>query len=334
MTAADIRRIARAALGALFCALLALPLPAQTLEEVAARDPLSSATLFDPSAVPEPEAPAAVVLPSGDVQVSFGGLRVFFINVGQGDATYFELPDGSNALIDGGPTISALRRFLTERGVQRLSHVVLTHPHSDHYNGLKYAFDSLQVDHFYDTRMDNSSASGDETVRAKAAAELGCTTAYPAPGDALSWSAGVQVRVLSSCPSPVRSGGDGSSVNNCSIVLKIAYGGNSLLLTGDAETEVEARLVSQYGTALHAQVLKVGHHGSARSSTKEFLAFVRPQRAYISVGKNSYGHPTTDALTRLAAVGAQVLRTDQNGTLVWDPSTGSNFLSAAFPSKN
>ncbi|GEM_PF-2656804 len=243
------------------------------------------------------------------------GLSVYFVSVGQGDAIYVEFPDGKNALIDGGPSSSSsgpLALFLRERGISSIDHVVLTHPHSDHYKGLQHVFANYTVGAFYDTRVDNSSATGDNAVRAKAE-ELGVTTVYPAPGEVLDWSAGVEVKVLSSCHEPFASK-NSETLNNCSIVVRLEYGGASLLFTGDAGEDVEARLVKEYGAGLRSDILKVGHHGSRYSSTSPFLAAVRPARAYIEVGSNNYGHPHPEAVSRLLEAGAEIFRTDLSGT--------------------
>ena len=98
-------------------------------------------------------------------------------------------------------------------------------------------------------------------------------------------------------------------------MLKAAAEGLSVLLTGDAETGAEASMTAAFGPELKADVLKVGHHGSARSSSAAFLQAVRPRWAVIEVGRNNYGHPTQNALARLQEAGASVDRTDQDGTV-------------------
>lgn len=244
------------------------------------------------------------------------GLNVYFLNVGQGDAIYLELPGGQTTLIDGGPSASAtgsLAQFLTEKKVTKIDHVVLTHPHSDHYTGLQYVFSNIQVGDFYDTRMDNKNATADNALRDQVKS-LNIPTFYPAPDDHLNWGGdGLDIKVFNSCPEPVESSSS-NDINNCSITLKVSYKNTSLLLTGDTQNDAETRLVERYGAELKADVLKVGHHGSKYSSTDLFLGAVRPTRAYIEVGKNNYGHPTQAALDRLLRSGAKVFRTDLDGT--------------------
>lgn len=268
------------------------------------------------AAAPAVEIPLAPVPQDATLYAAGPGLNVYFLNVGQGDAIYMELPGGRNALIDGGPSGSAtggLAKFLAAKKVSKIDHVVLTHPHSDHYNGLQYVFSNIAVENFYDTRLDNKGAAADNTLRDQVRA-LGVNTVYPAPGDRLDWSApGVEIKVFNSCP--VESASKTSKViNNCSIMFKLSYNGSSMLFTGDTEGETEEALAAKYGAELRADVLKVGHHGSKYSSTNAFLKAVQPARAYIEVGKNNYGHPTQDALGRLLGSGAKVFRTDLDDT--------------------
>lgn len=253
------------------------------------------------------------------------GLSVYFVHVGQGDAMYIEFPDGKNALVDGGPSSSPgspLALFLKQRGISRIDHVMLTHPHADHYKGLQYVFSNYTVGTFYDTRVDNTGAAGDEAVRARAA-ELGVPSVYPAPGDTLNWSSAAEIKVLNACHEPLASK-NSEVVNNCSIVMRMTSGGGSALFTGDAGEKVERRLVERFGPGLRSEVLKVGHHGSRYSSTAAFLDAVRPAYSYIPVGKNNYGHPHSEALGRLAGAGSGIFRTDLSGTqeFVLDRSNG------------
>jgi len=291
---------------------------AQGIEEL--RDSGALGLSLTPAAASETPAvgAGAKASPAGAKAASSRPLNVYFVNVGQGDAEYIELPNGQTALIDGGPSKKRLAAFLQQHGVTRIDHVVLTHPHADHFKGLNYVFDSLEVGHFYDTRIDNSGSKGDNTLREKAADKAGCSTSYPRPGESLDWGQGVQVKVFNSCPDPVDSGeglDGGAEINNCSITLKVSVEGHSVLFPGDAQSQAEAKMVAAFGNELQADVLKVPHHGSSESSSDVFLAKVKPKKAVLEVGKNGYGLPTDSALARLQTAGAVVLRTDVGGTL-------------------
>ncbi|MFC1678749.1 ComEC/Rec2 family competence protein [Elusimicrobiota bacterium] len=260
---------------------------------------------------------------------SAAGLHVYFVDVGQGDAEYIVLPNGENVLIDGGPSGARIAAFLEQMGVSEIEHVVLTHPHSDHYQGLNHVFDELQVNNFYDTGIDNMGAAGDNALRRKAAEEPDCTIHYPAPAETLDWGSGVGARVLSSCPQSAEVSGDtagGIVVNNCSMVIRLSAPGFSVLFTGDIQERTEELLIEYYGSGLASDILKVPHHGSEESATPEFLALVRPTYAVIEVGRNSYGLPTQVALDRLAEVGAKVYRTDVDGSLLFRDKPSSLYV--------
>ncbi|MCB4792159.1 MAG: MBL fold metallo-hydrolase [Elusimicrobia bacterium] len=255
---------------------------------------------------------------------AFADMTVYFIDVGQGDSEFIVLPNSKTVLIDGGPSSSNssnLATFLNSKNITTIDYIVLTHPHDDHHKGLQWVFDNCQVNNFYDTKMNNSGATGDETTRAKAASEPGCTIVYPTANDLLVWDSSVTVKVLYACPNATSSS-DGTTINQNSIVLKMTYNGESILFAGDIDTNVEATLVSTYGNNLSAKVLKVPHHGSAYGSSTAFLDKVKPTRAYIEVGaNNSYGHPDSGTVGRLQTAGAIVYRTDTAGTMSYTISS-------------
>lgn len=244
-------------------------------------------------------------------------LNVYYIDVGQGDSTYIELPNGHNVLIDGGPSGEPVYKFLKGKGVTAIDHVVLTHPHSDHYRGLKKVFASFDVKNYYDSRAENVDAKGDNNLRELADAEPACRTHYPEVGDKLDWDPRVTVKVLNTCSDPVQLKYN-DDVNNCSIVLRFFYNGTGLLFTGDAESAIENAMMRVFKSGLQSYALKVGHHGSRYSSTDKFLERVQPKVALISAGvDNVYGHPHKEALDRIASTGAQIyFTTGRTQTLV------------------
>jgi len=273
-----------------------------------------------PPETPVPPPPSA----ADAVTSSTGALHAYFIAVGQGDSEYIELPNGRNVLIDGGPNPTApLAQFLSQKNVTRIDYVVLTHPHSDHYAGLKYVFNKLQVANFYDTREVNSGANGIKVLRDKISA-MGVNVVYPAAGDTLDWDPGeVRVKVLNSC-SDAGASNAGSVLNDCSIVLKVTYQNASILYTGDMQADEEAKLVATYGSELQAEVLKVGHHGSNTATSAAFLDAVKPKVAYIEVAKdNAFHFPSPQALSNLEAAGAAAYCTDLGGTQEYTIDSGT-----------
>jgi competence protein ComEC len=192
--------------------------------------------------------------------------------------------------------------------------VVLSHPHPDHFGGLLAVLRSVSVGEIWDTG--HASPQGAGPVYAefrREAASRGIRIRGPSElcGSPLSFGAAT-VRVLAPCPGPV----SGWSANDNSFVLRVELGTRSFLLTGDAEHEAEARLVSSMPGALRADVLKTGHHGSRTSTTAEFLAAVAPRVATISCGtRNRFGHPAPAVMARLFEAGTRALRTDRDGAI-------------------
>jgi competence protein ComEC len=239
-------------------------------------------------------------------------LRVAFLDVGQGDAIYIETPGGMQMLIDGGPAGSVL---LSELGRQMpfwdrsLDLVVLTHPDSDHVDGLISALAH------YEVRAVVSREPLEQSERAvaweRALADEGAQTIRGESGTHMALNDGVALDVLYPGPEPIN--GAQTSTNNDSVVIRLTYGDVAVLLPGDIEAPVEEAL-ARSGVNLASTVLKVPHHGGKSSTSQVFLDAVGPQIAVISVGEdNSFGHPSSEVLERLE--GQLVYRTDENGTV-------------------
>ena len=249
--------------------------------------------------------------PSDDVsEILFESLlKVHYINVGQGDSSFVELPTGETILIDAGIPSQGyvVTNYIKGLGYNDIDYVVATHPHNDHIGGLPTVLESFEVGKFY---MPNKEHTSNIFMTMLNAVQLnGCRAVYAKSGLSVVDEGNLKVNFVA----PVSSGY--SDLNNYSAVLRISFGKSSFLFTGDAEDVVESELISS-GQNIKADVLKVGHHGSGYSSTSAFLKKVNPKYAIISVGKNSYGHPNVDAMTRIATAGAEVYRTDEVGTII------------------
>jgi competence protein ComEC len=242
-----------------------------------------------------------------------GKLRVLFLDVGQGDATLIETPDGRRVLVDGGP--GGPGRFdvgervvapvLWNRPALRLDVVALTHADVDHAGGLAAIVRRFGVREFWETGRWAPPAEGTRLALHRA----GTLRRALRAGDRI-WLGEAAFTVLNP------DGPGRASLNDDSLVLRLDWRRVSLLLTGDLGADGEARLTRQ-GAPLHAALLKVGHHGSRSSSTAPFLEAVGPAIAVISVGaRNPFRHPAPEAIRRLEAAGARVYRTDRDGAVI------------------
>lgn len=240
------------------------------------------------------------------------GLTLRVIDVGQAQSLL--LTCGEDAiLVDageyaaGGKVLAALSRA----GVRNLSAAIVTHPHSDHYGGMRTVLEKTPTAAFYTAAVPENQLPTTQSYEKllSTLSEQAIPAAYLFAGDTLPLG-DAAVTVLS----PAR-GATWENINNYSLVLRVTYGNAAFLLMGDAEAEVEETLLAAK-TELAADVLVVGHHGSATSSSEKFLKAVAPRYAILSVGEdNSYNLPNTGVLTRLKEQGAALYRTDLQGTV-------------------
>lgn len=238
-------------------------------------------------------------------------LRVWALDVGQGDAFFIQFPDGTRWLIDGGPDDSVLVKLgsILPPWDRSLDAILLTHPDADHITGLVSVLDRYRVSVVYETgaraHTPPAQAFVDRLTREGADHELLQT------GDRLE-IAGVNLTVL--WPDESQEGIYPEERNNLSINLLIEYGGTRMLLTGDAEASVEEMVGPRAGDI---DILKVGHHGSLTSTSWSFLEHTKPEIALISSGRdNPYGHPHPVIVERLFEHGTAVYRTDLHGDLL------------------
>ena len=239
-----------------------------------------------------------------------GYLEVHSIDVGQADCVLIEC-NGEFILIDGGNVADSqlVVSYLQQHGVEELLAVVCTHPHEDHVGGLAGVLAVFRTYHVYAPTRTYSSKCFDDFAHYTDQQDLEIT--IPQPGDYLSFG-GATLTILG----PVESYAD---PNNTSIVVRIDYGTTSFLFTGDMETQAENDMLEHWGEDYdwHADVLKVGHHGSETSTGYRFLREVMPTYGIISVGEgNSYGHPHEEPLSRLNQAGVTLYRTDKLGTIL------------------
>jgi beta-lactamase superfamily II metal-dependent hydrolase len=231
--------------------------------------------------------------------------KVHFIDVGQADSIYIQLPNHNDILIDGGNVDDgpAVVDYLKAQGVDDIELMVATHPHEDHIGGLSDVLNAFRVDEIMDSGKDASTKT--YSIYAATAKAEGCT--WVADNYQTFTYGKVSLQILT---------GDqdwGDEINDYSVVCRLDTGDIEFLFMGDAETPVEQTLTG----SLEAEILKVGHHGSSSSSSPEFLKQVNPKAAVICCGAgNTYRHPHQETLDNLGKIGAAVYRTDLNGNIV------------------
>lgn len=233
-------------------------------------------------------------------------MRVHFIDVGQADSTFIELSNGQTMLIDAGESHNATTviNYIKDREYSSIDYVIATHPHDDHIGGMPDVLSSFTIGKMYmpkqvhttntfDNLLDAIENNGIELYTAKAGVNI--------VKDGI-----IEIDILAPFADSY------SNINNSSAVVRIKFGETVMLFTGDAEHVIENQLLD---AGVDADVLKVGHHGAASSSSQSFIKEVSPKVAVISSG-GEYGHPHSETLAILNDVGADIYRTDEQGTII------------------
>lgn len=253
-------------------------------------------------------------------------LRITVLDVGQADAIVVQTPRGHALLVDAGGRLERgpqsdassaeaigtriVVPFLLRHGVHAIDAIVLSHPHGDHAGGVAPVLRALRVGELADGGQRYGGHAYHDAL--DVAHVEGVPIDEPRVGATWHTDDGVAFDFVG--PSLPFIGGR-NAINDNSIAFVLQYRNFRMLFTGDAGADAEARFLRE-GVDLHADVLKVGHHGSAYSSTPAFMAAVHPRYAVISVGRhNLFGHPAQSTIATLRRFGARVYRTDQNGAV-------------------
>lgn len=233
-------------------------------------------------------------------------------DVGQGDALFLQTKNGRQWLIDGGPSPLVLSRLGAKLPPwdRTIDGIILTHPHADHLVGIISVLDRYDVKEIITTDVKYLSPIADileEAIKREGA------NVHTALAGVVFEEDDISLRII--FPVVSFNHHSVSNVNESSVVLKLRVDGKEFLLMGDAGEKTEQELIRENKLS-HADILKVGHHGSAHGTTSLFLNAIQPAIAIISSGANNrYGHPNTLVLNRLQEVGANIFRTDTDGTV-------------------
>ena len=241
------------------------------------------------------------------------------MDVGEGDSNFIRTYAGKTVLIDGGGSANPDRTskvgetvivpFLLDSGVSRLDAVIATHPHADHIQGLRDVLEQMKVGRLIlPSLADESGFAG----LIQAAEAKNVPVSVCSKGETIRLDDRTYLQVLSP---ELKCSVQDASLNNASLVLKLCYGQTAVLFTGDAETEVEEKLLEN-ASVLSADVIKIAHHGSLSSTGRAFLEKVTPRAAIISVGKNNFGHPSPVTMALLEQSNVNCFRTDECGAVL------------------
>lgn len=252
----------------------------------------------------------AQVIPSIDPEGN--ELAVHYIDVGQGDATLLQTSAGA-VLIDCGSKEYGddILTYIEGEGITELEYLIFTHPHEDHMGCAPAVLRGITVKNVIMNDRTSTTNYFEKTL--DAIEELGINVILAEPDEIITVGA-LQLRILG----PQSSKYSGDDTNNSSIIIHAIYGNRAFLFTGDAEREAEAELVETYGGTLKSDVFAAGHHGSSTSNTQGLLDECAPSHVVISCGEgNSYNHPHEEAVQRFENAGAQIHRTDKDGTVIF-----------------
>lgn len=240
--------------------------------------------------------------------VSDRTLITHYIDVGQGDSEFIEFPNGKTMLIDAGPTDAGQTVVdkIKELGYSKIDYLIGTHPHADHIGGMRTVVNSFDIGEIYMPKISTNTKTYEKLLTAIQDKGLKIKTA----------KAGIEIinedDLSVNMIAPVRENYDKNNLNLYSAVITVKFGDTKFLFMGDAEEENEKEITDD----VSADVIKVGHHGSNTSSSEEFVEKVSPKYAIFSLGEgNSYHHPHTKIVQRWENIGAEILRTDQKGTI-------------------
>ena len=248
-----------------------------------------------------------------------GKLHIVVCDVGQGDAIFIRTPGGLDILIDGGPddsVLSCLAGYMPfwDRDLEL---VILTHPHADHLNGLISVLGHYKVDSFA-TEMIKNNTSGfsrlmDELKNQNIAIQ------YVYAGDKFVFKDGVVLKIAGPSKEYVKKTSPGGTIGErkefANVESLVTYKNFSVLLTGDSQVSELNEILKQVQDDTPFSILQVPHHGSKTGLSSEILDFIKPELAVISVGKNNYGHPTSQTIKTLRDKDIKILRTDNDGEI-------------------
>jgi len=234
-----------------------------------------------------------------------------FLDVGQGDSIFIETPTKKQVLIDGGPNEKVIEELnnILPFWDKKIDLIVLTHPEHDHIRGLIEVLKYYRVENILFTGISKDSREYKKWLKDIKSEKA---RIFIAEKGQVFKIGGAELEIL--YPFENQSGKTFKNINNSSIVAKLKYREKSFLLTGDINQKVEEKIIKE-NKEIESNILKIAHHGSKYSSSRDFLKKVKPEIAVIQVGENNYGHPSKIVLDKLNNFNIPVLRNDLEGNI-------------------
>lgn len=235
-------------------------------------------------------------------------VNIYFFDVGQADCTLF-VDNDKTLLVDTGDidTADLVLSYLKELNINKIDYLVLTHPHADHIGGASKIIENYDIGNILMPNKTTNTNVFEDTINI--IEEKKYNIIIPHQNDIYQLDTGI-FEILSD-----QTINWGDDLNYYSLVLKASFNDIDIIITGDADKEVEENIIKS-NKNISAEILKLGHHGSYTSTSNEFLNKVNPLYAIISCGKNnSYGHPHDSTLDKLNNI--NYYRTDEVGTIIF-----------------
>lgn len=247
-------------------------------------------------------------------------LEVVMLDVGQGDGLVVHTPNHKTMVVDAGLQFGgkdmgkdAISPYLRSQGIKDIDLLVLSHPHNDHIGGAQYLVENHRVRKVLLQDVEYDSYTYGQLLRAIDSLKIPIQSVHAGLMD--STLAPAYFRITG--PAQFDSSDQPSNVNDVSIVMQLFYGMTSVLMTGDAEHDVEEDQLA-FGSLLRSDIIKVPHHGSKTSSTKRYVEYANPEIALISLGqKNKYEHPAPSTMKKYEDLGVRIHRTDLEGAIIY-----------------
>lgn len=243
--------------------------------------------------------------PSQYDEIEESVIRVHFLDVGQGDSIFIEMPN-KTMLIDAAESKydEYITNYINNLGYQKIDYLVATHPHADHIGAMKYIVENFEIGSIYMPKAVTSSKTFENLLLAIKEKGLKIITAKPNE---------VILKEENICAEIIAPTKEYSSLNNMSAVVKLTNNHNTFLFMGDAEKKSENDITAN----VSCDVIKLGHHGSSSSSSYDFIKKTNAKIAVISCGEgNIYNHPHIETLETMDDLGIEVYRTDISGTII------------------